>query len=98
MCLPTPWGFSTSLYSNFRCVSLIANSTIPNFSHLLTSSRSEQLGKDSVTPMERAVSALFHDGCNSNAVLEIGNYLNNNTNVLQAERDAWFWTLKLCCR
>ena len=98
MCLPSPWGFSTSLYSNFHCVSFIPNCTIPNFSCILTSSPSVQLGKDSLSPMERAVSCLFHDGCNSNAVLEIGNYLNNNIYVLQAERDAWFWTLKLCCR
>ena len=36
-----------------------------------------QVGKDSLSPMERAVSSLFHDWCNSNAVLEIGDYLND---------------------
>ena len=70
-------GFSTSLYSNFHCVSLILNCTIPNFSHILTSSPCVQVGKDSLSPMERAVSSLFHDWCNSNAVLEIGDYLND---------------------
>ena len=66
-----------SLHSNFRCVSLIPNCTIPNFSHILTSSSSVPVGKDCLSPMERVVSSLFHDWCNSNAILAIGNYLND---------------------
>jgi hypothetical protein len=76
LCILRPW-VSTWLYSNFRCLSLIPNCSIPNFSYILASSPSVQVGKDSLSPMERAVSSLFHDWCNSGSVLEIGNYLND---------------------
>ncbi|KAJ6343179.1 hypothetical protein OIU76_005001 [Salix suchowensis] len=52
-CVCQVHGFSTSLYSNFHCVSLIPNCTIPNFSHILTSSPSAQVGKDCLSPMQR---------------------------------------------
>ena len=70
-------GLLRHFFSNFHCVGLITNCTIPNSSRILTGSPSVQLGKDSLSPMERAVSCVFHDCCNSNAVLEIGNYLND---------------------
>ena len=77
MCVCRIHGSSTSLCSKCHCVGLITNCTIPNSSRILTGSPSAQLGKDSLSPMERAVSCVFHDCCNSNAVLEIGDYLND---------------------
>ena len=70
-------SMSTSLYSSFHCVSLIPNCTVPNFSHILTSSPSVHVGKDCLSPMKSPVSSLFHDWCNCNAVLEIGKYMND---------------------
>ena len=62
LCVCQVHVFSMSFYYNFHCVSLI-----PNFSHILTSSPSVQVGKDCLSPMQR----------DCNAVLEIGNYLDD---------------------
>ena len=75
--------FSTSLYSNFHCVSLI-----PNFSHILTSSPSVPVGKDCLSPMQRRVSSIFDDWCNCNVVLENGNYQNDEHMCFEGRKGA----------
>ena len=75
--------FSTSLYSNFHCASLI-----PNFSHILTSSPSVPVGKDCLSPMQRRVSSIFDNWCNCNVVLEIGNYQNDEHMCFEGRKGA----------
>ena len=69
--------FANSMFFLRSFILIFIVSLIPNFSHILTSSPYVQVGKDCLSPMQRPVSSIFDDWCNCSAVLEIGNYLND---------------------